>query len=329
MDDGHRNWGYGIKRSYPRCFWLIFFLAILRSIRSYPLLRCPLHLANLKSRALIQQSAWRVGDTKMTNTNQQRIIQFSKLLRRVEAWPELPELQEWAEGKTIAAAWRTCKCAEWLLWLACQMAGQRDQAAGWPTRQQVVLACCACADTALPIFEKKYPTDPRPRRTIAIARAWANGGNATGLRAAARAARAASRRGITWKQARPPRGIDNWSEAKLANYSLASHANARVGYAALAAAAAAACACGKVTPGCTGPAEAAYQAASYACLAYLKYGLERRVALRWEKGPTPAAEARLAKAKSRVLADLVRPMLTTRGLPPLTPLSARCQQETR
>jgi hypothetical protein len=37
------------------------------------------------------------------------------------------------------------------------------------------LFACDCAEAALPIFEKKYPDDKRPRHAIEVARAFANG----------------------------------------------------------------------------------------------------------------------------------------------------------
>ena len=41
-------------------------------------------------------------------------------------------------------AWATCERGDWLLWLTGTMA-DKD---GWPTRQQVVLAACDCAELA-------------------------------------------------------------------------------------------------------------------------------------------------------------------------------------
>ena len=77
----------------------------------------------------------------------------------------------WIKGKSLAEFWSTCDRADWMLWLCGRMEGTK----GWPTRQQIVLVACICAATSLPIFEKKYPQDDRPRKAIEAARAWANG----------------------------------------------------------------------------------------------------------------------------------------------------------
>jgi hypothetical protein len=77
----------------------------------------------------------------------------------------------WAEGKSLAEVWTQCERADWMLWLCGKMAGEK----GWPTRQEVVLVACFCAEGALPLFEKKYPDDARPRKAIEAARAWARG----------------------------------------------------------------------------------------------------------------------------------------------------------
>jgi len=43
---------------------------------------------------------------------------------------------------------------------------------GWPTRQKVVLAACACAETALKFVKAG---EVRPAKAIEVARAWARG----------------------------------------------------------------------------------------------------------------------------------------------------------
>jgi hypothetical protein len=69
-------------------------------------------------------------------------------------------------------------------------------------RKAVVLAACDCAETTLPIFEKRYPDDKRPRVAIETVRRWARG-KATGaeLRAARYAAYAAAAAARTKKLA--------------------------------------------------------------------------------------------------------------------------------
>ena len=76
------------------------------------------------------------------------------------------EALEWADGKTFAEAWTSCERPDWMLWIA----GRMCETPGWWTRQEFVLAACACAETVLPIFEKKYPDDKRPRKAIETAR---------------------------------------------------------------------------------------------------------------------------------------------------------------
>ncbi len=78
------------------------------------------------------------------------------------------ESRRWAEGKTLHEIWTTCERGDWLLWLAAQMEGR----SGWHTRQRIVLAACACAETAL----KHVPEgEDRPRLAIEVARRWAGG----------------------------------------------------------------------------------------------------------------------------------------------------------
>ena len=75
---------------------------------------------------------------------------------------------EWAHGKTLHVVWKTCQRGDWLLWLAGKMADKR----GWPTRKQIVLAACVCAETALKYVPKG---EERPKKAIQTARAWAKG----------------------------------------------------------------------------------------------------------------------------------------------------------
>ncbi len=109
----------------------------------------------------------------MTNKN------LRALLKRMYA---CPELIVWVGERNLAAAWGECERADWMLWLCGRMAGK----AGWPTKQQVVLAACACARLALRFVPAG---EPRPLAAIEAAEAWANGiGPAWAARAAAWAA---------------------------------------------------------------------------------------------------------------------------------------------
>jgi hypothetical protein len=94
--------------------------------------------------------------------------EFSELLSKLGA---CKEARVWADGKSLAEAWEQCECGDWLLWLCARMQGKE----GWPTRKQIVLAVCDCAEQALPMFEKKYPNDKRPRKAIETTKQWAQG----------------------------------------------------------------------------------------------------------------------------------------------------------
>lgn len=69
---------------------------------------------------------------------------------------------------TIKKAWRECPRADWLLWLAAKNIGNP----GWPTHQEVVLATCDCAETALRFVPEG---EERPKVAIETAHRWAVG----------------------------------------------------------------------------------------------------------------------------------------------------------
>ena len=99
------------------------------------------------------------------------------------------EAVKWIEKRDLKTAWAECERGDWMLWLCGRMQGKK----GWPTHQQIVLAACDCAELSLPIFEKKYPTDKRPRTALEIVRKWANGeASIDDVRSAAAAAHAAA-----------------------------------------------------------------------------------------------------------------------------------------
>ena len=91
--------------------------------------------------------------------------EFDALLAELNA---CSEARRWAAGKSLAEVWNTCERGDWLLWLCGHMCGKK----GWPTRKQLVLAACACAETAL-----KYVPEGelRPKKAIEMARKWARG----------------------------------------------------------------------------------------------------------------------------------------------------------
>ena len=91
--------------------------------------------------------------------------EFKVLLQTLKA---CKDARQWAADKTLHEVWTTCERGDWLLWLAGRMEGHP----GWHTRQQIVLAACACAETALP-YVPVY--ENRPRLAMETARAWTRG----------------------------------------------------------------------------------------------------------------------------------------------------------
>jgi len=106
---------------------------------------------------------------------------FDELLHDLRA---CSEARDWARNKDLHEVWVTCERVDWLLWLAGRMAG----APGWPTRNQIILAACACAETALKFVPEG---ELRPRLAIEAARAFVRGdANIEDVRVARRAAAA-------------------------------------------------------------------------------------------------------------------------------------------
>jgi hypothetical protein len=92
-------------------------------------------------------------------------VEFAKLLNKLNA---CQEAVTWAKGKSLAEVWETCERADWMLWLCGKMIGKQ----GWPTRRELVLAACDCAETALKYVPKG---EERPAKAIETARKWARG----------------------------------------------------------------------------------------------------------------------------------------------------------
>ena len=171
-----------------------------------------------------------------------------KLLAKLHA---CEEAREWAKGKSLAEIWQSCERGDWLLWLCARMAGEK----GWPTKQEVVLAACACARTALrfvPDGEK------RPLLAIETAERWAKG-EAT-LREM-RTAYAAS------AYAAADAYAASSAAASGAAYAAASGAYYAAAYAAYAAADAYAAASADAYAAASAAASGAYYAAAYAARA--------------------------------------------------------------
>ena len=91
--------------------------------------------------------------------------ELSHLLKSLRA---CSEAKEWSKGKTLQDVWKTCERGNWLLWLC----GHMSDKPGWPTRKEVVLATCDCAETALKYVKEG---EDRPRKCIETVRAWAAG----------------------------------------------------------------------------------------------------------------------------------------------------------
>ena len=69
------------------------------------------------------------------------------------------QAREWAEGKSLDEAWKTCHRGDWMLWLAARYGDV-------PLKTIVAIACDA-VEPAL-----AFTTDPRPTQTIAVVRRW-------------------------------------------------------------------------------------------------------------------------------------------------------------
>ena len=94
-----------------------------------------------------------------------KATEFSQLLSELGA---CVKASAWSKGKSLSAAWKDSKRGDWMLWLCGRMADKP----GWPTRKEVVLAACDCAELAL----KHVPAgEDRPRKCIETVRAWAAG----------------------------------------------------------------------------------------------------------------------------------------------------------
>ena len=71
--------------------------------------------------------------------------------------------------RSLETAWKKCERGDWMLWYA----GKKAGSAGDEKRKTLVLAACACTRLALPLFEKRYPSNKRVRECIETAEKWA------------------------------------------------------------------------------------------------------------------------------------------------------------
>ncbi len=98
----------------------------------------------------------------------------SSYIDALAALDACPPALDWLREQgypSLAAAWAVCPRGDWMLWLAGRTAGPP----GSDSRRPLVLAACACARTALPLYESRRPGDLRPRRAIEVAEAWTRG----------------------------------------------------------------------------------------------------------------------------------------------------------
>jgi hypothetical protein len=65
---------------------------------------------------------------------------------------------------TLKTAWQKCNRADWMVWFL-----RRKNLLEKPV---AVKFACLCAERVLPIFEKKYPDDKRPRAALEAALKW-------------------------------------------------------------------------------------------------------------------------------------------------------------
>ena len=77
------------------------------------------------------------------------------------------EIIEWVGDRSMARAWKECPRSDWMLWLS--------RILGLLTERQLRELAVDFAEHILPIFEKQYPTDRRPRLAIQAARDFAAG----------------------------------------------------------------------------------------------------------------------------------------------------------
>ena len=71
--------------------------------------------------------------------------------RKLQAIGACADAVTWAkEQPSFTEAWAACERGDWMLWLAGKMRDKPD----WPTRQQLVLAACDCAELSLKYVPK-------------------------------------------------------------------------------------------------------------------------------------------------------------------------------
>ncbi len=71
-------------------------------------------------------------------------------------------------AQTLAEAWQKCEDGHELVRLCGAMIGTE----GWPTKQEILLVLCDCAETVLPYLPKE---ETRSRECVRVSRLWAEG----------------------------------------------------------------------------------------------------------------------------------------------------------
>lgn len=154
----------------------------------------------------------------------------TELIARLRAINACVEALAWIEQTPGEPddLWAACQRGDWLLWLLV--------AVGYDDRTMRHIAC-DCAEGVLPIYERAYPGDRRPRDAIAVARRYADGeateeemvaaGAAAwdAARAAARAAAEAAASAATWATARAAARAAADAAAKAASWATARAAS--------------------------------------------------------------------------------------------------------
>jgi hypothetical protein len=111
-------------------------------------------------------------------------------MRYTDTIPEtFTELKAWATENNIqsdAEAWEKLHRADWMLWLVKKRCINLDES---KLRHFAV----DCAEDVLPLFERRYPGDDRPRKAIQATRRWADGNVDTDFGPVWRAAKTAAK----------------------------------------------------------------------------------------------------------------------------------------
>ena len=98
---------------------------------------------------------------------------MSKLQDMLSEMNACGDAESWVSKRTLKQAWTKCERADWMLWLVGKMCEHpQRKKLGWPTRKQVVLAACDCAETSLRFVPDG---EERPAGAIRVTRAWCHG----------------------------------------------------------------------------------------------------------------------------------------------------------